>query len=70
MEFEVCFICIQHAIEPREKLLCAMVGVENDRDSVRGSDGSNVVSGGNGTGDRGLLLVILDTLEAGQLGFQ
>lgn len=34
-----------------------MVGVENDGDAVDGSDGTNVVSGRNGTGDGSLLLL-------------
>ncbi len=68
MELEVCFISIQHAIEPGEELLRAVIGVQDDRDSVRGSNRSNVVGSGNSTCHRGLLLVILDTLQTSQCG--
>lgn len=42
-----------------------MVGVHDDGDSVSGSDGSDESGGGDGTGDRGLLLVgvVLDSLS-------
>jgi len=37
--------------------LLTVVGVENDRNAVDGSDGADVVGGSNGTGDRSLLLL-------------
>jgi hypothetical protein len=61
--FEVLLISIEHAIEPWQKLLGAMVGVQDNRDAVRGSDCADVVGGSNSSGDRGLLLVVLDTLQ-------
>ena len=49
MLLEVLFIRIQHAIEPRQKLLCAVVCVENDRNTISGSNGSDVVRSCDGT---------------------
>lgn len=62
MLLEVAFIFIQHAIQPREKLLRAVIGVENDGDAVCGSDFADVVSSGDGTGDRCFLVAIGDAL--------
>lgn len=46
-----------------------VVGVENDRNAVDGSDGADVVGGSNGTGDGSLLLLsgVLHAL-AGKVG--
>ena len=48
---------IEHAIEPGKELLGAVVGVEDDGDSVNGSNGSDVVGSGNGTSNGSLLLL-------------
>ena len=62
---EVGLVGIEHSIEPRQELLGAVVRVENDGDSVGGSDSSDESGSGNGTSNRGLLLVgvVLDTLS-------
>lgn len=58
---------IEHAVEPREELLGAVVGVKDDRDAVDGSNRADEVGGSNGTSDRGLLVGVGDTL-AGEVG--
>ena len=68
MEFEVCLVCVHHAIKPREKLLRTVIGVEDDRDAIRGSDRSNVVGSSNGTCNGGFLVTILDSLHSCQFG--
>ena len=62
MLLEVFLIRIHHAIEPRQELLRAVVGVKDDRDTISGSDRSDVVRSCDGTSYRGLLLVIFDAL--------
>lgn len=53
---EVGLVGVEHAVEPGEELVGAVVGVEHDGDTVSGGDGADEVSGGDGTGDRALLL--------------
>ena len=60
---EVGLIGVQKAIEPREELLGAVVGVKDDRDAVGGGNAADVVSSGNTTGDGSGLAVIADTLR-------
>ena len=62
---EIGLVRVHHTVEPREQLLCAVIGVKDDRDAVGGSNGADVVGCGNSTGDGCLLLVILDTLRFG-----
>lgn len=59
---EVRLVGIEHAIEPREQLLRAVVGVQHDGDAVDRRNGADVVGGGDGTGDRGLLVLVVDAL--------
>jgi hypothetical protein len=59
---EKCLVGIEHTVEPWQKLLGAVVGVEDDRDAVGGSDSTNVVSSCNRTSDRRLLVLVADTL--------
>lgn len=61
---EVGLISSEHAIEPREELLGAVVGVEDDGNAVGGGNGSDVVGTGDGTGDGGSLVSVVDTLFA------
>jgi hypothetical protein len=58
----------EHAVEPGEELLGAVVRVKDDGDTVGGGDGADVVSGSDGTGDGSLLLVVLDTLTGEEGG--
>lgn len=54
---EVGLIGVEHAIEPRQQLLGAVVGVDHNRDTVGRSNGTDVVSSGNSAGNRGSLSV-------------
>jgi hypothetical protein len=67
---EVGLVGVQHSVEPGQELLGAVVRVHDDGDSVSGSDGSDESGGGDGTGDRGLLLVsvVLDSLSGPEGG--
>lgn len=61
---EVCLICRNHAIEPWEKLLGAVIGVKHDWNTVDRSNRADVVSSGNGTVDAGVLAFIGDTFSS------
>lgn len=60
---EVSLISLEHAIEPRQKLLSTVVGVEDDGDAVGGSDGADIVGTGDGTGNGSSLVAIGNTLQ-------
>ena len=64
---EVRLIGVEHAVEPWEELLGAVVGVEDDWNAVGWSDGADVVRGGDGTLYRGGLVLVVDAL-AGEVG--
>ena len=66
---EELLVLVEHAVEPWEKLLGAVVGVEDDGNAVDGGNGPDVVSRGNGTSDGSFLLLsaVLDAL-AGKIG--
>lgn len=64
---EESLVGIEHAVQPWEELLGAVVGVEDDGNAVRWSDGADVVSGGDGSSDGCLLVLVLNTL-AGEVG--
>ena len=59
---EVCLISIKKAIQPWEELLSAVVGMEDNGNTVGGGDGSNVVGTSNTTSDRSFLLAVGNTL--------
>lgn len=59
---EVSLVGIEHAIEPRKELLGAVVGVKDDGDTVGGSQGADVVSTSDGTGDGSGLVTVGNTL--------
>ena len=63
MLLEVSLIGIEHAIEPRQELLGAVIGVKDNGNAVDGGERSDEVSSGNGTGNRGSLVAVGDTLE-------
>ena len=67
---EVGLVGVEHSIEPGQELLGAVVRVHDDGDSVSRGDGSDESGGGDGTGDRGLLLVgvVLDSLSGPEGG--
>jgi hypothetical protein len=61
---EVRLVGVEHAVQPWQKLLRAVVGVENDGDAVGGRDSADVVSGSNGTSDGGGLVLVVDALAS------
>ena len=63
---EVSLIGIEHTIEPREELLGAVVGVEDDRDAVCGSKRANVVGSSDGAGNGSALVTVGNTLSSCQ----
>ena len=62
MLFEVCLICVHHAVEPWQELLGAVIGVQYDRDTISRGNGADVMCSGNCTCDTGLLVLVGDTL--------
>jgi hypothetical protein len=64
---EVALVLGEQAVEPREQLLSAMVGVQDDGDAVDRGDAADEVGRGNATGNGGLLAVVADAL-AGKEG--
>lgn len=62
MELEVALVLVEHTVEPGQELLGAVVGVQDDGNTVDGSNAADVVGSGDGTGDRSLLLIIRGTL--------
>jgi hypothetical protein len=60
---EVGLIGIEHTVEPWQELLRAVIGVEDDGNTVGGGDGADIVGCGDGTGDRGLLVLVVDALS-------
>lgn len=56
---EVSLVGIEHAIQPGQKLLRAVVGVEDNGNAVSRGNGANVVGSSDGAGDgSGLVLVV------------
>jgi hypothetical protein len=58
----VSLVGIEHAIEPWEELLGAVVGVEDDRDAVGRGDLADEVSTGDGASDGGSLVSVAHAL--------
>lgn len=56
MGLEIGFISIQETVQPRQQLLSTVVGVQDNWDAVRGSDGADELSTSDASGDRGLLV--------------
>jgi hypothetical protein len=59
---EVGLVGIEHAVQPWQKLLGAVVGVKDDGDAVDGCNSTNVVGGSDGTSDGGLLVLVVHAL--------
>ena len=59
---EVGLISVEKTIQPRQELLGAVIGVQDDWDTVCWGNGADVVGTSNATGDGGLLLAIGNTL--------
>lgn len=60
---EVGLIGIEHAVEPGEELLGAVVGVKDDGDAVGGSEGADEVGGSDRAGNGGGLVTVAHTLH-------
>lgn len=67
VQLEVSLVGVEHTVQPWQELLSAVVGVQDDGDAVYGGNRSNVVSGGDGTGDGGGLVLVVNAL-AGEVG--
>lgn len=63
---EVRLVGVEHAIEPGQELLGAVVGVQDDGDAVGRGKGADVVSTGHGTGYGGRLVAVADALYMGE----
>jgi len=61
MFFEVYLISIQHTVEPREELLRAVIRVQDNRNSVNGSDSTDVKGTGDSTSNASSLVLVVDT---------
>lgn len=68
VELEVALVLIEHAVEPGQELLGAVVGVENDGDAVDGGNAADVVGSGNGASNGGRLAVVAHTLTGEESG--
>jgi hypothetical protein len=68
VKLEVSLIGLEHTIQPREELLGAVIGVEDDGDVVGGGHATDVVGSGNGTSNGGLLAFVAHTLTGEESG--
>jgi hypothetical protein len=59
---EVLLIRVQHTVQPWQKLLGTVVGVQDDWDTVRRRNCADVVGTSDSTGDRSLLILVVDAL--------
>jgi hypothetical protein len=62
VELEVALVLIEHAIEPGQELLGAVVSVKDDGDAVGGGNAADVVGSGDSAGNGGGLALVADTL--------
>jgi hypothetical protein len=60
--FEVSLVLVEHAIEPWEQFLGAVVGVEDNGDTIDWRNGADIMRSSNSTSDTGFLLLIWDAL--------
>ncbi len=65
---EVSLVGVHEAIQPRQQLLGAVVGMQHDGDVVGGGNRSDVLCSGDTTGNGRLLLVIGNTLDVLLMG--
>ena len=52
----------QHAVDPRQQLLGAVVGVKDDRHAILGRQLAHVVRAGDGTRDRRIVVGVVEAL--------
>lgn len=64
---EVLLVRIEHAVQPRQQLLCAVICVEANRNFIRGGNSADEVSGSDGASDGGGLVAVGHAL-AGEEG--
>jgi hypothetical protein len=64
---EVGLIGIEHAVQPREQLLGAVVGVEDNGDAVGWGESADILGTGDGTSDGSGLVLVVNAL-AGEVG--
>lgn len=64
MLLEISLIGIKHTIQPGQKLLCAVIGVENNWDTIQRSNRADIVSSGNSTANRCGLVAIGNSLAS------
>lgn len=62
MLLEVGLVGVEHAVQPWQKLLRAVVGVENNGNAVYGCNGADVVCGSNGSSNGSLLVLVVNAL--------
>lgn len=55
-------ISVEHAVQPGQQLLGAVIGVKDDGDAVGRGDGADVLGTGNGTSDRSFLTTVGNAL--------
>jgi len=60
---EVLLVFIEHAIQPGEELLGAVVGMQDHGDAIGRGDAADVVGSGDGTVDGGELVGVGDALR-------
>lgn len=63
MLLEVALVLVEHTVQPGQELLGAVVGVQDDGDTVGRSDATDVVGTSNGAGDGGFLVGVCDALN-------
>ena len=62
VQLEEAFVLVQQSIQPREELLGAVVGVQDDGDTVGGGNAADEMGTSNATGDGRLLAIVTDAL--------
>jgi hypothetical protein len=68
VSLEVGFISSNHTIEPREQLLGTVVRVDKDGNTVGLGNGTDVLSTGNSTENRGFLVFVVNGLTSKESG--
>ncbi len=64
VSYTCCTVKTYHTVQPRQKLLSAVVGVEDNGDAVCGRNGADVVGTSNGSLDGSALVLVVDTLTS------
>jgi hypothetical protein len=64
MSLEVGFISSEHTIEPREQLLCTVIRVNQDGDTISLGNSTDILSTSDGTKNRSFLVLVVNTLTS------